>query len=198
MSPKGNLYASLLLRPACGPETALQLVFVAGLALHDVVHGACGERMCLKWPNDLLVAGRKCGGILLESTGTTAGEGTVIVIGTGLNLASHPDHALYPATDLASHGAVLAPGEAFERLARATARRLETWREGAGFDRIRADWEDRSMPLGQQIRVRVGGGERMGTYAGIDRTGTLRLRDAEAAEHRITTGDVFLDAPERG
>lgn len=197
-SPPGNLYASLLLRPSCSMETALQLVFVAGLALHDTVDGAFRGRALLKWPNDLLLAGRKSGGILLESVATTANEGVTVVIGTGLNLACHPANALTPATDLASHGIVLTPNQGFERLARATARRLAAWREGAGFERIRADWEERAMPVGQDIRVRVGDGDRMGTYAGIDAKGALRLRDADGSEHRITTGDVFLAAPVRG
>ena len=197
-SPRGNLFASLLLRPACGLETALQLVLVAGLALHDAVDGARRGSALLKWPNDLLLAGRKSGGILLESVGSAADEDATVVIGTGLNLASHPADALKPATDLASHGIELTPREGFERLARATARRLEIWRDGAGFDRIRADWEARALPVGQDIRVRAGDGDRMGTYLGIDCTGALRLRDADGREHRITTGDVFLSAPVRG
>ncbi|MGI9382164.1 MAG: biotin--[acetyl-CoA-carboxylase] ligase [Methyloligellaceae bacterium] len=195
VSPAGNLHASLLLRTACPVDTALQLVFVAALAAHDAVADLCQEPLQLKWPNDLLLAGRKLAGVLIESVGGSDRAGATIVIGTGLNLAAHPEDALKPATDLAAHSIALGVPEALERLARATAARLETWGEGTGFDAIRTGWEERALPIGAEVRVRLNDRDRLGTYAGIDPTGAMRLMEAGGGELRVTTGDVFLAAP---
>lgn len=194
-SPVGNLYASLLLRTACPVDTALQLVFVAGLAAHDAVSDLCQGSLQLKWPNDLLLAGRKLAGVLIESIAGAEAAGATVVIGTGLNLVAHPKDALRPATDLSAHSITLDAAAAFERLAEATAARLEAWGEGAGFEPIRTSWEERALPIGAEIRVRLSDGERCGIYAGIDSTGALRLIETGGDELRVTTGDVFLDGP---
>lgn len=196
-SLSGNLFASLLLRPACGLETALQLVLVAGLAAHDTVAGLLDggpsdPSLTLKWPNDLLLGDEKVAGILIESMSAAPETGCTVVVGTGINLAAHPGQALYPATNLASHGLDVAPGDAFERLAEATVTWLEVWREGAGIEAIRQAWEARAIAIGRPIRVRLATGDLEGTYAGIDETGALRLAQADGSETRVTAADVFL------
>ena len=75
-SERGNLFLSLVLRPACAPLQAAQLTFVAALAVRDMLSLYLGnhESIACKWPNDVLVGGRKISGILLESS--TAGSGS--------------------------------------------------------------------------------------------------------------------------
>lgn len=193
-SPEGNLYASLLLRPACAPQTVLQLSFVAGLAAFDAV-AALGEtlrgHLALKWPNDLLLDGAKLGGVLLESL-NGAGGTPAVVIGTGLNLAGHPPDTATPATHLAAHGVDASPDEAFHRLARATAQWLDEWADGAGWEAVRSAWLERGPPIGAPISVRLADGEITGRYAGIDGQGALVLKNGDEGEKRITAGDVFL------
>src|SRR5258706_5688521 len=86
--------------------SAATLGFVAGLALAEAIDGLlpAGRSSRLKWPNDLLVDGRKLAGILLEAA--TGGSGTIdhLVIGVGVNIAAHPDDLPYPATDLLACG----------------------------------------------------------------------------------------------
>lgn len=192
-SPEGNLFASLLLRPACKLETAVQLAFVAGLAAHDAVAALdpdLRDRMRLKWPNDLLLDMRKLGGILLESM--PGNDGPAIVIGTGLNLAGHPEDTAFPATSLASLGIASTPGHAFRSLAEATAGWLEKWGEGAGWTSVRAEWETRSLPKGSAIRVHAGGTPVSGTIEGIDERGALLLDTGNSVPVVVTAGDVFL------
>ena len=106
VSPPGNLYLSLIMRPAVAPARAAQLGFVAALALAEGVGALCGPALEIrcKWPNDILVAGRKLAGILLESEITDGDAIDFVVIGTGTNLASQPSGVEYPATSLAEQG----------------------------------------------------------------------------------------------
>lgn len=207
-SPEGNLFASLLLRPACPPKTMPQLAFVAGLAVHDAVAALAGPEVAggltLKWPNDLLLQERKLAGILLE-TGAPGRDGAnAAVLGTGLNIARHPGNAPYPATDLAAHGVTITAAQAFEALARASASWLEAWDAGRGFERVRAAWASHALPVGTPIRVNAAGGTRQGAYGGLADDGALVLRHPDGAQEHIRAGDVFpihpdhRDAPETG
>ena len=91
-SPPGNLYVSLLLRPACPPAQACQLNFVAAVALAEAVSALlpAGAGVALKWPNDVLVGGAKVSGILLEASAALDRSIDWLVIGAGVNIASHP------------------------------------------------------------------------------------------------------------
>ena len=90
VSPPGNLYLSVILRPACEARSVAQLSFVAALAVLDLVDGPLPGRACCKWPNDILVDGGKVAGILLESALRAEGRVDWVVLGIGVNLASHP------------------------------------------------------------------------------------------------------------
>ena len=93
-SPRGNLYASLILRPHCPLDQATQLGFIAALAVGNTLSSICEGRLnglSYKWPNDVLVCGRKIAGILLESELQSDGEIPLfVVVGVGINLASSP------------------------------------------------------------------------------------------------------------
>ncbi len=136
-SPPGNLYASLLLREPAPPERAPELGFVAALALRDaIIAEAAGARVaaCLQMA-ERSVAGRQEMRRHFDRRRRRPGQSRLnAVIGIGVNCASHPPDTAYPATDLASHGAAIAP----ERLFRAAVRRrcagaLRMWDRGAGF-----------------------------------------------------------------
>ena len=103
-SPVGNLMTTLYLPISFDAVKAGQLAFVAGLALERTVSALIGERAqaSLKWPNDVLVDGKKASGILLESA-MRDNKIDWLAIGLGLNLAHHPDDTPYPATSLAAH-----------------------------------------------------------------------------------------------
>jgi hypothetical protein len=95
-SPPGNLYASTLVRLAPGDPPAPTLALVAAVALHEVASAFAGEAgIEIKWPNDLLVAGAKLSGILLERLDDA------VVVGFGVNLLDHPDETTRPATSFA-------------------------------------------------------------------------------------------------
>lgn len=199
-SPPGNLHASLLLRPNIALSTALQLSLVAAIAAHDAIMalakgaGAPFEphRLRLKWPNDILIDNAKLGGILLESANGPHGEPASIVIGTGLNLSYAPQDLDRQISSLADLGAAVSPTEAIAALAWTTAEWIARWNAGEGFDIIRENWLSRAQNLGTPISVKLDTGSVIGTFAGIDEIGALRLATQDGGIRRITAGDVSL------
>ena len=190
VSPPGNLHATLLLTDPSAPEHAPQLSFVAALALHDAV-AACapqlGPLLKVKWPNDLLLAGAKLAGILIEGESAPA---FVVAIGIGVNCAAHPKDTPFPATDLAAAGALVTPAQVLAELSAAMLQRLAQWQRGQGFAAIRADWLKRAAGLGQAIRVRLPERELAGRFQGLDEAGRLLLLDAGKVT-TVTAGEVF-------
>jgi BirA family biotin operon repressor/biotin-[acetyl-CoA-carboxylase] ligase len=193
-SPGGNLYFSLLLRPQARPAEAAQVGFVAAVALAETLVGCLPSerRISCKWPNDLLVDGAKIAGILLEAEALGA-EPAALVLGMGVNLASHPEGLAYPATSIAAAGGRIA-GEA---LLEALALRLEHWYalwRGAGFAPVRGRWIDFAAGLGGPVEVRLDGATLKGRFAALDPSGALELELAEGGRRLVTAGDVFYPA----
>ena len=191
-SPPGNLYASLLLTDPSALAVAPQLGFVAGvalaLALRDLLGG--DERLCLKWPNDVLFAGAKLAGLLLESA--TSVHGLACVIGFGVNCRWHPDGLAYPVTDLTrAAGRAITPADVLAALAPAFERQVRAWDRGAGFAGIRAAWLAIAAGVGERIIVRSSSRTVMGTFRSLDPTGRLLVETAAGCV-AVDAGDVFL------
>jgi BirA family transcriptional regulator, biotin operon repressor / biotin---[acetyl-CoA-carboxylase] ligase len=200
ISPPGNLYASLLLRDPSPFEAAPQLAFVAGLALRDAIAleaAALAPQLRFKWPNDLLLAGGKCAGILIEGetmAGAAAQNGFIAVIGIGVNCGSHPsasDGIAFPATDLATHGARITPEQLFARLSATLCRRLAQWDRGRDFAAILGDWLTHAHGIGEPIVVRSGDAELRGRFGGLDEAGRLLLERPDGSLTKVAAGDVF-------
>jgi BirA family biotin operon repressor/biotin-[acetyl-CoA-carboxylase] ligase len=190
VSPKGNLYASLLLSAPSPKALAPQLSFVAALALHDALcecAPSLGPRFKVKWPNDLLLGAEKLAGILIggESDGAFP-----VVVGFGVNCASHPDATNFPAADLLSAGALVVPDALLLALATAMQRRLAQWQSGEGFASIRGDWLARAAGLGDDISVRLPERELRGRFEGLDEAGRLLVRQPDGLA-TVTAGEVF-------
>ncbi len=193
VSEPGNLYASLLLKAPAAREKFAELSFVSALAVRDAAarFAAAHIEVALKWPNDVLIEGRKFCGILLEAIDDT------VVIGIGVNCAHHPADAIYPATDLVSAGVVASPDRLFEQLSGTMQARLTQWDRGAGFAAIREDWLKRATGVGGPVRVALPDGEHGGRFETIDQHGRLMLRRGDGAIEAISAGDVFGLSTER-
>ena len=195
-SPEGNLHASLMLRLRVPARAIGGLPLVAGLAARDAIAGIASDaplvqRLRLKWPNDIMLDGAKLGGVLIESLVLDAG-GSVVVIGTGLNLAWAPAGLDRAVTALHDHGCAIAPKQALSALADATSRWMTVWADGAGFADIRSAWLRFADPVGAPISVTLRGKKVAGRFGGLDENGALRLRE-DGGERIITVGDVAID-----
>lgn len=196
-APDGALTASLLLRPVdhrpgVVPAEAATLSFVAALALSD----ALPAPTALKWPNDVLLQGRKVAGILLEASEERGALS--LVVGVGVNLAAAPTwdelaaDALAPIALAEVIGAAPTPAAILTALAAAFDRRLATW-AAEGFAPIRRDWLARAAGLGQPIEARLPRETLSGRFIDVDAAGALVLETADGVR-RIASGDVFLPA----
>jgi BirA family biotin operon repressor/biotin-[acetyl-CoA-carboxylase] ligase len=187
-SPRGNMYLSAILRPQCDAATAAQLGFVAALALADAIAAVTGAEAAVKWPNDLLLDGRKISGILVESTGRRGDAVDWVVIGTGANIASHPA-CLPSAGSLSAAGYDVSVETMVAAYADRLIARVAQWRE-RGFSGIRVDWLDRAAGIGDAIRVRLTDRVEDGIFEDLDESGALVLVQG-GRRLRITSGDVF-------
>lgn len=197
VSEPGNLYATALLIDPAPPSHLATLPFVAALALHAAIAGLDGiarHELRLKWPNDLLLGGAKISGILLEADHIADGHAAV-AIGFGVNLAHHPDPALYAATDLKTLGMDIAPLMMLERLAAELDAVLAAWDRGRRFTAIRQEWLRHARGIGEPIRVSLPQRTLEGTFADIDMDGCLVLVHKDGRQERISAGDVFFPQP---
>jgi BirA family biotin operon repressor/biotin-[acetyl-CoA-carboxylase] ligase len=194
-SPEGNLYASVLLRPACPLGTAATLSLVTALSVVEALDSALGDpgRLAVKWPNDVLLDGAKLGGILLEGEDDGRGGCAWLVVGLGLNLAAAPDGLPYAAASLAVDAGVdLAPAAFLERWLPALDARLAAWREG-GFAALRPDWLARAQGLGRAVSLRLGGGEIVrGRFADLGLDGTVLIENELGCLVRYGAGELFF------
>ncbi len=196
VSKHGNLFASLLIGFNCPLRVAGQLALLAGIITFDTIAKLIAyegrSEILLKWPNDILLANEKVAGMLLENVGAPNDSRSVVVIGTGINLASHPENLPQPAVSLATYGMTVTPADALETLSATTHEWLSRWGEGSCFPTIRRAWLDRAGPVGRPLTVRVGSQEVEGAYGGLDSEGALRLFMPDGGEYRVTAGDVFF------
>ena len=189
-SPEGNLHFSVLLRPRCTPQQACHASFAASMAVFDAIATLRGdEGLQLKWPNDVLIDGKKISGILLETAAVENGLIEWLVIGIGINVAYHPEWTLYPTTSLAAEGYEFNT----DQVLRAVLRSLHPWYmtlQRDGFRPVRQAWlaDAKRGPM----TVKLPDGQFEGSFAGIDETGALILMLADGAEKVIQAGDVFF------
>lgn len=193
--PGSSLLASLLLRPTfLPPERAFLLTALAALGIAEAVAQQTGLDVALKWPNDLLVAGRKACGILVELEGQPDRlEWALLGWGLNVNVDFSTDEALSrTATSLAA-----AAGRPWERLPLlwACLERLEARYEAVRAGReeeVWAGWRARLSLLGAEVAVATPGETFTGRALDVAPDGALLVRRADGRLERVLAGDVTL------
>lgn len=195
-SETGNLFATLLTTTRRPPAEAAQITFIAALAVADLLEGwAPASLVTIKWPNDVMLAGDKAAGVLVES-GAHATGGLWLAVGIGVNLAHAPAGTERPATALVHHlrGDMTAPPTA-EIAAARLAEAFDVWMtrwDSLGFQPILDAWKARTPGLDGPAVARLGRETVEGRAEGVAPDGALRLRLADGSLRLISAGDVFF------
>ena len=193
-APIGNFSATLLLFPNCPPMQAALYSFVAACALHRTLsHFVEAAQLSHKWPNDVLLEGKKVAGILLESQ---AKQDTVerLSIGVGVNLAATPqgvENALFPPIGLADILGHPVDSIVFLERLSADMKHYQQLMVTQGFDAIRKNWLTYAAHLGQIIEARGAKCTHKGRFETIGEDGSLILRAGDT-KITIASADVLF------
>jgi BirA family transcriptional regulator, biotin operon repressor / biotin---[acetyl-CoA-carboxylase] ligase len=190
--PDAGLYFSVVLRPRLEARAWPLVALAAALAARDALAEACHLAADIKWPNDLLVGGRKLCGILVETVETRQGRACVVGVGVNLDERAFPPEIREQAASVAS-----ATGRAPDRerllaaLTHALARRYEQLQGACGAAEIVGAWSRASsFALGRRVRVRLAEGELEGTTRGLEPDGALRVETDAGHVEIVRAGDV--------
>lgn len=188
--PGGNLYFSTVLRPPLPPHRAPPLTLAAAVALAETVEEA-GAEPELKWPNDLLLDGKKAAGILTEMV-TSGGRVEHVVLGVGVNLCAGdlPQELADRATSLA---AIAGREIAREPFAASLCARIERWHDrflDEGVAPVVAAWKRRARLFGRTVTVASGRETLAGVAVDLDADGTLLLLTDDGRRVRVMAGEI--------
>jgi BirA family biotin operon repressor/biotin-[acetyl-CoA-carboxylase] ligase len=201
-SPPGNLALTGLFTFDGPAADIAQLSFVAALAAADMAIAtlpadARRDLVSLKWPNDLLLDGRKAAGLLIEA-GRAPGGPHWATISIGANLAAAPPPELVdrPAASLAEFGGRAPPGQAAEHFIAAFARYADVLAR-EGFPAIRSAWLQRASGLGEAVEARLPAETVRGIFRDLAPDGALVLETPDGELRRIAAGDIYFQDRDR-
>jgi BirA family biotin operon repressor/biotin-[acetyl-CoA-carboxylase] ligase len=191
LTPPGTALAlSLVLRPPLSAGLAARVTMLAGLAVCEAAERVAGLRADLKWPNDVLIGGRKVAGILVESAFRgDALEYAVVGLGINVSWAPEPGTVDFPATSLEAEA-----GRPVDRLnlLRAVLGALEARYEGLAGEQLFADWRARLALLGEPVELLTEAGTLAGIAEDVAPDGALIIRTAAGARQHVLAGEVRL------
>lgn len=189
----GDFAGTFLFRPDRDPATFAQLSFVAGLAVYHALSDYADENvLALKWPNDVLLAGKKIAGLLLERIESESGP--LVSVGVGVNIVSAPAGTPYPTARLIDRlrtgRAVPEPADLAVAIDREWGAAYTVWAR-EDFSVTRDKWLRVAKGVGEAIRVNLPGETLEGVFDGVDETGALILRQGDA-RRIITAGEIMF------
>jgi BirA family transcriptional regulator, biotin operon repressor / biotin---[acetyl-CoA-carboxylase] ligase len=186
-SPTGNLYLTIVTKVP-NQHIAGQLAYVASLAVYDVAiaHAGTSAAISCKWPNDLLLHGKKLAGILIEALNEFS------VVGIGLNLSTTPSAVADKAISLADIDLLVDRSSILSDLIHSFDHWVSSWRTN-GFSVIRDGWLAVAHGIGRPIIARFPDGtEEPGKFQGIDGTGALVLERVDGSVRMIAAAEIFF------
>ncbi|MBR4529594.1 MAG: biotin--[Lachnospiraceae bacterium] len=196
--PGANIAMSLILRPEIPMERIPLLTLIAGLSVAEAIAAllpAVAPQVRIKWPNDIVIAGRKVCGILTESVTMPEGEPACCIIGIGINILQRE----FPGEIAATAGSVLSQtGITISRSATVAAfcgrfeKNYDEFAQTADLAPFLPAYETRLAGTGSTVRVIEPGEAYEGTALGIDRDGCLLVRKQDGETVRVIAGDVSV------
>ena len=192
-APGESLLLSALLRPSIPPARIPELSLVAGLAITDALDAGAGLRGCIRWPNDVLIGGRKVCGILAEAMSVGTEHVGQIILGIGLNVnqTAFPVELADGATSVRmATGRAHEPERLLAAVLDALDRRYREWLAG-GFAGLRAEWRGRATTIGARVLMPDG---RPGVAVDVAEDGALLVAIGDGAPVRVVSG-TFGEEP---
>jgi BirA family biotin operon repressor/biotin-[acetyl-CoA-carboxylase] ligase len=193
-SPKGNLYITILLTKKLSIKTATNFSFLVAVALAEAIDYLTDSALNLhfKWPNDLLLEGKKVAGILLESINIVQSEFIdSLMIGVGCNLVKHPENTPYGATNLKEQGYLIKPEDFLNKF-------IEFFHfnknllELDGFSVIREKWLTKAYGIGQVVTIKTNNNRIVGIFKGINEEGLMVVELTNGQNCFINSGELFF------
>jgi BirA family biotin operon repressor/biotin-[acetyl-CoA-carboxylase] ligase len=193
-SNEGNCFFSLLLKPQNKTTAQISnLSFVAAAAMNLTIQELSPKqeiKISNKWPNDILINGKKTAGILLESS-SNQNQINFVIIGIGVNLISYPDNALYPATSLENEGfRKILPENLLKNFLEKFADLYQKWQD-FGFKPTRNLWLQNAFNLNKEILVNLPNQKIQGVFKDLDENGNLILELKNGEVKIIASGEIF-------
>jgi BirA family transcriptional regulator, biotin operon repressor / biotin---[acetyl-CoA-carboxylase] ligase len=190
-SPPGTgIYLSLILRPPLPPTELPKLTLTAAVAVVEAIKEATNLELGIKWPNDILFAGKKLGGILTEME-TESDQISHLILGVGLNIntLAFPEHLEPLATSLRS------TGRRYSRLAivRAFLKSMDSFYGRflcQEFPAILDLWRQAAVTLGKPVTVKRGAGEISGLALDVAPDGALLVEKPGGEIERVISGEI--------
>jgi len=178
VSPKGNLYQSIVLKPSLPKHVWGQLTFVISVALGQAIENHV-DVYNLKWPNDVLVHEKKLAGILIEIIDD------FVIIGTGVNVDHAPDNRakMHDFWDISVND--------FRDVFLSEIEKYFMMWEAEGFASIRELWMQKAYKLGEEIQARLPDAIYEGVFEGLDDQGILLLREKDGSLKQINSGEIL-------
>jgi BirA family biotin operon repressor/biotin-[acetyl-CoA-carboxylase] ligase len=194
VSPQGNLYLSVVLRPAVPVYKAPLITLMGAVAVASAIRKHLGVPAAIKWPNDILIRGKKVSGLLTEMS-AEPDRIRHIVLGVGVNV--NMDLSMLP-PDIRSRSTTLAAaaGRSVDRagLLKALLAELDHWYRC--FLKKEADvltaWQELNETLGKRVAVSGAGVSLEGQAVGVDVEGRLILRLDDGTVRQVAAGDVTI------
>ena len=195
ISPKGGIWLSIILRPRIHPREVSRLTLMSGIAVAKTIRNLLGLNATVKWPNDVLIGGKKVCGILTEAR-IKGNSIDFVVVGIGVNanidVEAFPDHLRSCITSLRRELGKDIQREKFLRaLLEELERRYEEFTQ-KGFHPILKEWRDLSSLLGKYVKVVSFDEEIKGRAIDIDQNGALIIQLSNGSVRKVSSGDVTI------
>lgn len=195
-SPAGaNIYTSIILRPDCEPARAPQISIAAGVAVAEALNPYCQYRAQLKWPNDVLIEGKKVCGVLAQMKMAGAAI-DFVVVGIGINVNLRREQFPKDIEEIATSLSLEAGHELSRReLIFRLYENLTKWYKNLmnrGFEPVRDAWLGLAPMIGQTVKVMFREEAVSGKAVGLDEDGSLMLRTDQNETLRVSAGDATI------
>ncbi|HLQ95209.1 MAG TPA: biotin--[acetyl-CoA-carboxylase] ligase [Pseudogracilibacillus sp.] len=193
-SKKGTgMWMSLILRPAILPYLAPQLTLLTATVLAEVLDGLTNVHPQIKWPNDILVQGKKTTGILTEMQ-AEQDQIVYVIIGVGMNvnqqIEDFPEDIKEKATSLrAETGEKVELNDLIQRFLELFEKRYTTYLH-EGFDRVKSSWETYGFRLKETLQIANGNETWEGVFLGIAEDGALLAERADGSIEKVYSGEI--------